>query len=587
MKKVLLTPILLIILVGTALEVWFSHSMTLRRWIMNKIAFAGKKGFYIVMMIVTVLLLPSSIVFAKWTSVIPPDVSSDWVLWNLYFTSPSDGWAVGRDEDNWRGVLLHYSNGAWKSVTLPDVSPEWQLSGVHFASPSDGWAVGYDVDNGRGVLLHYSNGIWTSVTPPDVNLRWLLSSVHFTSPSDGWAVGEGYDGLYERGVLLHYSNGTWTFVTSPDVSVTWWFTGVHFTSPSDGWAVGQGYDGPNGRGVLLHYSNDTWASVTLPDVSSEWGLSGVHFTSPSDGWAVGVDVSNKKGVLFHYSNDTWTSVTPPDLSSEWGLSGVHFTSPSDGWAVGFVYSGFYSEKGVLLHYSNDTWTSITPPDVSSWILSSVHFTSPSDGWAVGARYRYHATKGRGVLLRYSALPRAPVGISASDGTYMDKVEVTWSASLGATSYKVYRSTSSDPGATKKLLGTTIETIFNDTTAVTMKKYFYWVKGLNTIGTSKFSAYDKGYRSDGSPLVPTNVSASDGTYADRVEVTWSASLRAESYMVYRARSNDPGITKFLLGTTTETIFNDTTAVPGKIYYYWMKASNTIGTSKFSAYDKGYR
>ena len=35
------------------------------------------------------------------------------------------------------------------------------------------------------------------------------------------------------------------------------------------------------------------------------------------------------------------------------------------------------------------------------------------------------------------------------------------------------------------------------------------------------------------------------------------------------------------------FNDTNATPGTTYYYWVKASNTYGTSEFSAYDAGYR
>jgi hypothetical protein len=184
-------------------------------------------------------------------------------------------------------------------------------------------------------------------------------------------------------------------------------------------------------------------------------------------------------------------------------------------------------------------------------------------------------------------PSQPTNVSASDGIYTDRIEVTWTASLGATSYKVYRSKSSDSNATKTLLGTTSETLFNDTTAVPMKTYFYWVKASNTYGTTKFSASDKGYRSDGTPLVPTNISASDGTHTNRVEVTWSASLRAESYKVYRSRSSDPEATKVLLGTTTETFLHDTTAVAGRTYFYWVKASNTIGTTKFSAPDKGYR
>ncbi|MGZ3535406.1 MAG: hypothetical protein ACXU9K_09280, partial [Thermodesulfobacteriota bacterium] len=143
------------------------------------------------------------------------------------------------------------------------------------------------------------------------------------------------------------------------------------------------------------------------------------------------------------------------------------------------------------------------------------------------------------------------------------------------------------GSTKTLLGTITGTVFNDTTAVPKKTYYYWVKATNTHGTSRFSTSNAGVRSDGSPPLPTNVLASDGTYLDRVEVTWVASPNAASYAVYRSTSNYSGSTKTLLGTITGTVFNDTTAVPKKTYYYWVKATNTYGTSGFSTCDPGYR
>ncbi len=92
---------------------------------------------------------------------------------------------------------------------------------------------------------------------------------------------------------------------------------------------------------------------------------------------------------------------------------------------------------------------------------------------------------------------------------------------------------------------------------------------------------------GPPPPPANVSASDGTYPDRVEVTWAASSGATSYTVYRATSPRRLARKTSLGTTSGTSFNDTTATPGKTYYYYVKASNTYGTSDFSSYDAGYR
>jgi len=45
---------------------------------------------------------------------------------------------------------------------------------------------------------------------------------------------------------------------------------------------------------------------------------------------------------------------------------------------------------------------------------------------------------------------------------------------------------------------------------------------------------------GKPSVPTNVQASDGTYMDKVKVTWGVSATATSYTVYRARRTLTGL-----------------------------------------------
>ena len=190
--------------------------------------------------------------------------------------------------------------------------------------------------------------------------------------------------------------------------------------------------------------------------------------------------------------------------------------------------------------------------------------------------------------RSDGRPPAPTNVIASDGTNTDKVQVTWTASPWTTSYTVYRATSTSSRATKVAIGTTTTTTYyEDTTASVMVNYYYYVKASNSIGTSGYSAYDKGYRSDGRPPPPTNVSASDGTYTDKVQVTWTASPNADSYTVYRATSTSSWVTKTALGTIPNTPFEDTTASAGKTYYYWVKASNSYGTSGFSAYNTGYR
>ncbi len=167
---------------------------------------------------------------------------------------------------------------------------------------------------------------------------------------------------------------------------------------------------------------------------------------------------------------------------------------------------------------------------------------------------------------------------------MDKVQVTWTASPEATSYTIYRATLR--WGAKTALGTTSNTTYDDTTALAGKIYYYYIKATNASGTSDFSGYDTGYLSDGKPSAPTNVQASDGTYMDKVQVTWTASSGATSYTVYRGSYS---YTFFAspLGSTSETFYDDVTATPNKIYYYWVKASNTYGTSGFSASDTGSR
>jgi C1A family cysteine protease len=235
--------------------------------------------------------------------------------------------------------------------------------------------------------------------------------------------------------------------------------------------------------------------------------------------------------------------------------------------------------------SNSGWTTNT-----YWDSCGLSCGSPY-GFRVKARNGEGVETGWTSLGSHSTLtctpPPPPTSVSASDKTYIDRVEITWAASPNAASYTVYRATSNYSWVTKTPLGTATGTVFNDTTAVPKKTYYYWVKASNAYGTSGFSASNAGSRSDGIPPPPTSVSASDKTYIDRVEITWAASPNAASYMVYRATSNYYGVTKTALGTTTGTVFNDTTAVPKKTYYYWVKASSAYGTSGFSACDPGYR
>jgi hypothetical protein len=198
----------------------------------------------------------------------------------------------------------------------------------------------------------------------------------------------------------------------------------------------------------------------------------------------------------------------------------------------------------------------------------------------------------------TAPPVAPTGVSASDGTWSDRVRILWNASAGATSYHIYRNTANDSG-TAADIGTVGGVSADDISAVTGTTYYYWLKAFNALGGSPFSSPDTGYRATGAqptptptpttvpggPPVPTGVSASDGTFTDRVRITWNASAGATGYWIYRNTTASPPATE--IAWVGSPGYDDSTAVPGQTYWYWVRAGNASGWSTYSAADIGYR
>jgi cysteine-rich repeat protein len=90
--------------------------------------------------------------------------------------------------------------------------------------------------------------------------------------------------------------------------------------------------------------------------------------------------------------------------------------------------------------------------------------------------------------------------------------------------------------------------------------------------------------------PTNVSATDGMFTDKVVVNWDDVSDETSYQVYRCSSaDDTGSCSQIATPAGNVISQDDTGadVVGTVHYYRLKACNAVGCSAFSPSDAGNR
>lgn len=88
------------------------------------------------------------------------------------------------------------------------------------------------------------------------------------------------------------------------------------------------------------------------------------------------------------------------------------------------------------------------------------------------------------------------------------------------------------------------------------------------------------------LAAPAISASDGQYADKIEITWASVTGALLYDLYRSNTNDVNTATPLVVGLQTTSYQDSAITPGQYYYYWAKARNNVGASAFSNGDRGH-
>ena len=253
-------------------------------------------------------------------------------------------------------------------------------------------------------------------------------------------------------------------------------------------------------------------------------------------------------------HDLGYPAAPPNLNSR-------------SWTIG-TYRGW-----------NQLWTwSVPSADLvvgqNTYNISAVSGSSDLSAW-LSAGWVYDAVELDGPSGGSNTNPpAAPTGLTATAGNA--QVSLSWTASNGATSYNVYRSTTSGGPYTQIATGVTT-TSYTDTSVVNGTMYYYVVTAVNANGESGDSNQASATPTCSLAAVPTGLTATPGN--NQVALSWNASSGATSYNVKRATVSGGPYTTIASPTTIS--YTDTTAVNGTTYYYVVSAVDSCGESANSS------
>ena len=171
-----------------------------------------------------------------------------------------------------------------------------------------------------------------------------------------------------------------------------------------------------------------------------------------------------------------------------------------------------------------------------------------------------------------AVPQQVTGVIASNGTYCDRVVISWNDVSGETGYKIYRN-----GSYIGSVGANVTT-YSDYGGSCNVSYDYAVRAYNLCGDGPMSSSNSGW-SICEPGQVTGVSATDD-HVDDVVITWSDVSSETGYRVYRNGTQIGGDRP-----ANSTQYTDVPAVG--CYSYTVRAFNACGEGPLSDADEGCR
>ncbi|MGO8670964.1 MAG: choice-of-anchor tandem repeat GloVer-containing protein, partial [Capsulimonadaceae bacterium] len=535
------------------------------------------------------------------------EITSAGALTSLYSFSgpdgsdPGGGLIQGRD-GSFYGTT-QYGGGNWNGTaesgngTVFRITPGGTLTTLYSFSGLDGSSpIGSLVQDNDGNFYgntQYGGTTYVSESNPGsgavfrITPGGTLTTLHSFTGSDGsWpngslvqaANGDLYGTTYDGGAD---GSGSVFYITPAGALTTLY----SFTDADDGaepWWIVQGSDGnfygtaqyggasEVGTAFKLTTAGTLTTLYSFTGTDGEQPLALVQGTDTNFYGTALLGGSSNAGTVFKITVSSMPPLTPSDVTAIAGSEQVTLTwTASTGATTYRVYRGTASE--------GESATAIaTGVTTASYV---------NTGLTNGVTYYYKvaaldsngtSVQSREVSGTPVSVPSAPTGLTAAAGNA--QVALSWTASTSATSYDVYRATSTgSEGSTA--VGSSTTTAYTNTGLTNGVTYFYKVAAVNGAGTSAQSTEASATPALPAPAAPTGLTATAGNA--QVALSWTASTGATTYNIYRGTaSGAEGSTATATGITT-TSYTNTGLTNGVTYFYKVAAVNGGGTSAQSS------
>jgi fibronectin type 3 domain-containing protein len=382
------------------------------------------------------------------------------------------------------------------------------------------------------------------------------------------------------GGLWHTSNGGASFVKLANVTLA---DAVGFGASVTGatyptlFLAGQ----PVGQVRGFYVSTDegnTWTQIN--DSQHQWYDSGYVIAGDPNRVGRVYIATNGRGIVY---GDGAPPSPPAAGTAPAAPSGLSATAVST-TQVNLSWTG---SSGVTSYSVFRSTTSGFTPSSANEVAIDVLTTSYSDtGLSAGTTYYYlveavnnGASSGPSnqASVRTPTPPPAPTNLAATAAS-SSQINLSWTGSSGATSYSVFRSTTSGftPSPSNQVASGVTSTSYSNTGLAANTTYYYYVKACDSDGCSGASN-EASATTPGPPSAPTNLSAKPVS-ATEVDLSWTGSSGA-SYDLFRSTSSSftPSSSNQIASGVSTTQYADTGLAAKMTYYYYVEACNGYGCS----------